>query len=63
MLQTVLPPAGLGFFLDPFGWKSLFGHAGSNEGFTCLLLVHRERGYGAAIMPNSDNGPALILEI
>jgi CubicO group peptidase (beta-lactamase class C family) len=63
MLQPVLPPAGLGFFLDAFGWKGFFGHAGSNEGFTCLLLVHRERGYGAAIMTNSDNGPPLILEI
>jgi CubicO group peptidase (beta-lactamase class C family) len=63
MATPVSGPAGLGFFVDAFGFKGWLGHAGGNEGFTCLLMFHREKGYGAAIMTNSENGPDLIREI
>jgi tetratricopeptide (TPR) repeat protein len=63
MVRPVNGPSGLGFFVDPFGYKGWFGHGGGNEGFSCLLILHREKGYGAAIMTNSENGPALVREI
>src|SRR5262249_57102400 len=31
--------------------------------FRCLLLAHREKGYGAAIMTNSENGGQILPEI
>ncbi|MEK6287294.1 MAG: serine hydrolase [Acidobacteriota bacterium] len=47
---------GLGFFIEKHGAATYFGHGGADEGFRALLLVHKEKGYGAAIMVNSDNG-------
>ncbi len=46
---------GLGFFVQKKGGSIYFGHNGADEGFRALLLVHRDKGYGAAIMVNSDN--------
>jgi CubicO group peptidase (beta-lactamase class C family) len=47
---------GMGFFIDKHGKAIYFGHGGADEGFRAMLLVHRDRGYGVAVMVNSDNG-------
>lgn len=47
---------GLGFFLDRRGQNLYFGHNGADEGFRANLVLHREKGYGAVVMVNSDNG-------
>jgi CubicO group peptidase (beta-lactamase class C family) len=58
MVTPYLPSsdAGLGFFNQKRGQQIYFGHDGADEGFRAQLLVHREKGYGAAVMVNSDNG-------
>ena len=43
---------GMGFFVEK---NVYFGHGGADVGFRALLLVHKDKGYGAAIMVNSDN--------
>ena len=43
------------------GWY--LRHGGSNWGFQCLLIVHKLKGYGVAIMTNSDAGGRLIAEL
>ena len=52
----------MGFFLEKHGNAVYFGHGGADEGFRAELLVHKTKGYGAAVMVNSDNG-AIIREI
>lgn len=47
---------GMGFMVDKRANSIYFGHGGANEGFRCQLLVHKTKGYGAAVMVNSDNG-------
>ncbi|HEV2859405.1 MAG TPA: serine hydrolase [Pyrinomonadaceae bacterium] len=48
---------GLGFFPEKRGASSFyFGHNGADEGFRAMLLMHRDKGYGVAVMVNSDNG-------
>lgn len=58
MVTPFLPsdPAGLGFFSEKHGAAVYFGHGGADEGFRAQLLVHRDKGYGAVVMVNSDNG-------
>jgi CubicO group peptidase (beta-lactamase class C family) len=46
---------GLGFFIEKHGTATYFGHGGADEGFRAQLLVNRDKGYGAAVMVNSDN--------
>lgn len=48
----------LGFFTDERS-PGLFAHAGSNEGYACLLLMNSQSGQGLAIMTNSNNGNIL----
>jgi CubicO group peptidase (beta-lactamase class C family) len=56
MLTPFVPDGpGLGFFLEKHGDATYFGHNGADEGFTAMLLVHKEKGYGAALMINSDS--------
>jgi CubicO group peptidase (beta-lactamase class C family) len=50
------PTSGLGFFVEKRGAATYFGHGGADEGFRAQLLVHKEKGYGAVVMVNSDNG-------
>ena len=40
-----------------------FGHGGSNWGFQCNLQAHRLKGYGFAVMTNSDSGGRLNGEV
>ena len=47
---------GMGFFVEKHGDATYFGHNGADEGFLAMLLVHREKGYGAVVMVNSMNG-------
>ncbi|MCA1621198.1 MAG: serine hydrolase [Acidobacteria bacterium] len=58
MVTPYLPSSdvGLGFFSEERGQNVYFGHNGADEGFRAQLLVHREKGYGAVVMVNSDNG-------
>ena len=46
---------GLGFFVERHGQSLYFGHGGADEGFRANLLLHRDKGYGVAVMVNSDN--------
>jgi hypothetical protein len=66
-LELVSPigtgPFAVGFSVERRGEGWYFMHGGSNWGFQCNLLVHRLKGYGVAIMSNSDSGSALIREI
>jgi CubicO group peptidase (beta-lactamase class C family) len=63
MLTVVMPPTGLGPFLEGSGRGFRFGHGGSNAGFQCDLVYFPETGQGAAIMTNGDQGGNLIEEI
>jgi CubicO group peptidase (beta-lactamase class C family) len=56
MVTPFMEQAGLGFFIDKRGNNIYFGHDGADEGFRAMMLMHREKGYGAVIMINSDNG-------
>jgi len=59
MVTPFMEQAGLGFFIDKRGNAVYFGHDGADEGFRALLTMNREKGYGAVIMTNSDNGQIL----
>jgi CubicO group peptidase (beta-lactamase class C family) len=54
---------GLGVSVGDVQGTKKFGHGGSNEGFTCILVAYVESGQGAIVMTNSDNGPPLFNEI
>jgi CubicO group peptidase (beta-lactamase class C family) len=56
MVTPFMEQAGLGFFIDKRGNNIYFGHDGADEGFRAMMLMHREKGYGAVVMVNSDNG-------
>lgn len=56
MTTAFMEQAGLGFFMEKHGNAVFFGHGGADEGFRAELLVNREKGYGVAVMVNSDNG-------
>jgi CubicO group peptidase (beta-lactamase class C family) len=59
MTTGVKNDVGLGFFIEKHGNALYFGHGGSDEGFTSQLLVSRDKGYGVAVMVNSDSGGIL----
>ncbi len=59
MTTEVMSESGLGFFLEKHGAATYFGHGGSDEGFLSELLVSRDKGYGIAVMVNSNNGQIL----
>ena len=54
---------GLGFRVSDSGKDFLISHSGSNAGFRCILTVYPERGQGAVIMTNGENGVYLYEEI
>ena len=56
-------PFAVGFTIEKDGEGWYFTHSGSNWGFQCDLYAHRLKGYGVAIMTNSDSGGYLIPEI
>jgi CubicO group peptidase (beta-lactamase class C family) len=54
---------GVGFALSKRGEGWYFQHGGSNWGFMCLLVAHKVKGYGVAIMTNASNGGVVMNEI
>ena len=67
MLEMATPvgvgPFGLGIQIAKQGEGWYLSHGGSNWGFQCLLIVHRLKGYGLAVMTNSDSGGRLLAEV
>ena len=63
MATPLLGDYGLGLAVEKRGGETYVGHDGADEGFQALLLFHRDRGIGIAVMVNSDNGVALASEI
>ena len=59
MTTAFLENVGLGFFIEKHGNSLYFGHGGADEGFRAEMLVSRDKGYGAVVMANSDNGEIL----
>jgi len=56
-------PAGLGPFIENRRNGSRFSHNGANAGFRCAFVGLLNRGDGAVVMTNSDNGDPLVGEI
>ncbi len=54
---------GLGLSLQGAGPTASFGHGGSNEGFKCQMTAFLDKGQGAVIMTNGDQGSRLGAEI
>ena len=69
MARAMLTPTnsdrmGLGFVLEQHDNSTYFSHGGGNPpGFTCFLIAHKDAGYGAVVMTNSNNGVRLYREI
>ena len=59
MTKAFIDNVGLGFFIEKHGAALYFGHGGADEGFRAELVVSRDKGYGVAVMTNSDNGQIL----
>lgn len=64
----MLSPVGVGDFAVGFniarqgqGWY--FSHSGGNWGFTCFLIAHKAKGYGAAVMTNASGGGQVFQEV
>ncbi|MXV94566.1 MAG: beta-lactamase family protein [Gemmatimonadetes bacterium] len=64
----MLSPVGVGDFAVGFsiaregqGWY--FSHGGGNWGFTCYLVAHKAKGYGAAVMTNASGGGQVFREV
>ena len=56
-------PYAVGFYIQKKGEGWYFGHDGSNWGYRARMIAHRAKGYGVAVMTNSDSGDALAGEI
>jgi CubicO group peptidase (beta-lactamase class C family) len=64
MLTPQIETRGLGpVVLDEGGDKFYFFHPAANDGYKNFWFAYPERGQGAVIMTNSDNGDALYDEI
>ena len=68
LAREMVTPVGVGSYAVGFsvekrgeGWY--FMHGGGNWGFSCDLLAHYRKGYGVAVMTNSDTSGALMREI
>ena len=68
MAREMLTPVGVGTYAVGFsiaktgeGWY--FSHGGANWGFRSNLIMHRVKGYGLAVLTNSDNGGPVMNEI
>jgi CubicO group peptidase (beta-lactamase class C family) len=46
----------IGLCNEKIGGELLLGHNGGNEGYSCSMMFHKEKGYGVVFMSNSDNG-------
>ena len=62
MLTPVRDSYALGTGVQSPKGRPVLSHSGSNEGYQCLYFAY-QRGEGAVIMTNGDNGGALFGEI
>jgi CubicO group peptidase (beta-lactamase class C family) len=46
----------IGLCNEKIGIDQLLGHDGGNEGYTCTMLFHKEKGFGVTFMSNCDRG-------
>lgn len=46
----------IGLRNEKIGAEQLLGHSGGNEGYTCNMLFHKEKGFGVIFMSNCDKG-------
>lgn len=63
MFKTVAGSAGLGALVANQGGTPRLASAGSPQGFFGRIVAYPERGAGAVVLANSDNGRQLVLEI
>lgn len=63
MLTPQIGGWGLGWTVETIGGALRFGHGGSNIGYQCRVAAWPERGVGAAVMTNADDGSFLGGEI
>jgi CubicO group peptidase (beta-lactamase class C family) len=54
---------GIGFFLSGKGENVRFGHGGVDEGFDANMTFYKDKGLGAVVMLNSNEGFPLMAEI
>jgi hypothetical protein len=54
---------GIGFFLEGKGDALRFGHGGWDEGFVARAVFYKDRGQGAVVMINSNEGHAILDEV
>ena len=54
---------GIGLGASTTEEKKSFSHGGGNKGFICMLFAFVNKGQGAVVMTNSDNGNELVMEI
>jgi CubicO group peptidase (beta-lactamase class C family) len=53
----------LGLRNEKIGRELLLMHNGGNEGYSCSLMFHKEKGFGVIFMSNSDNGNKMRLPL
>ena len=68
VVNEMLSPVGVGdyavgFSIAKMGQGWYFSHGGSNWGFRAILLAHKVKGYGLAIMTNADQGGAVASDL
>jgi len=55
--------SALGMFIQRFGDAAYFNHDGGNVGFVSRFLGHPDKGYGLAIVINTDSPGRMIREL
>jgi CubicO group peptidase (beta-lactamase class C family) len=63
LTPSVTDEIGIGFFLEGKDEDVRFGHGGWDEGFVAEMTVYKDRGMGAVVMVNSNEGQPLLREI
>jgi CubicO group peptidase (beta-lactamase class C family) len=63
MLSRQAGEYGLGFAVQQGDGWTAFSHGGANEGFRANFYAFADRGQGAIIMTNGDNGGPLMAEM
>lgn len=54
---------GVGLVMKQRGEGWFFEHSGGNWGYISFIIGHKRKGYGLAVMTNSDTGGTLIQEV
>ena len=67
-VQEMLNPVGIGdfavgFMVERHGQGWYFSHSGGTWGFSCLLVAHKLRGYGFALMTNTNYSQEFMTEV